>query len=424
MSADARPSFALPEGVTVCTVSEITEHIRSLLEEEFLQVWVEGEITNLARPTSGHVYFTLRDTQAALRCVMYRHQVLRLPKGFEPRNGLEVVALGKVSVYAPRGEYQLLVERLLPKGIGAAELALKQLREKLFNLGYFDVKRKKRLPRFPRSACLIASATGAAVRDMIEVFKQRWPATTLYVRHSRVQGDGAAEEIAQAIHQVNRWQQAGQGLFDVIILGRGGGSTEDLAAFNTEVVADAIYHSRIPIVSAVGHEIDVTLADLVADVRASTPSHAVEVVAPDRSEILCDLEEWRYRLSDAIRRTIADRWKILQQYAHRPVMRRPTDRLHDLERRLDELTERLNRSIRANIQTRQKEFDSLAQRLESLSPLRVLARGYSLTRRADRPEFLRSAQEVVPGDQLITLLQQGSIISRVESIRPAGETVS
>lgn len=417
MPVELPNTLSVPDNVEIVSVSELTERVRALLETGLNKVWVEGEISNLARPSSGHVYFTLKDDQATLRCVMYRHQVYRLPSGFEPKNGTEVIAFGRVSVYAPRGEYQLLVERMLPKGIGAAELALRQLREKLFNLGYFDVKRKKRLPSFPRSACLIASATGAAVRDMIELFSRRWPATRLYVRHSRVQGEGAAEEIAEAIHQVNQWHQAGYCPFDAIILGRGGGSKEDLAAFNTEVVAEAIYRSKIPVVSAVGHEIDITIADLVADVRASTPSHAVELVAPDRAEILKFLEGQRSRLFEAIRRAISDRRRRLDQFAQRSVMRRPLDRLRDLERRLDDWQERLNRAIRGTLQLRRKELDAVAQSLESLSPLRVLARGYSLTRRHDREEYLRSSDQVAVGDRLVTILHRGSVVSRVESVR-------
>src|SRR5262245_22719586 len=192
----------VPDGVAVHTVSQVTEEVRALLEKGFANIWVEGEITNLSRPTSGHVYLTLRDANACLKAVLYRAQALRMPAGLELHDGLEVVALGRVSVYAPRGDYQFLIDRLFPKGVGAAELALRQLREKLFKLGYFDPKRKKHLPRFPRSLCLIASATGAAVRDIIEILKQRWPATRVAVRPSRVQGEGAADEIAEAIEQV------------------------------------------------------------------------------------------------------------------------------------------------------------------------------------------------------------------------------
>lgn len=411
---NSRPLPA-PENEKVYTVSELTNEVRTLLEDEFPRVLVEGEISNFARPASGHCYFTLRDAAAALRCVMYRSMALRLPKGFEPRDGLEVVASGRLSVYAARGEYQLQVDRLIPKGIGAAELALRQLREKLFNLGYFDQKRKRSLPMYPRNVCLIASATGAAVRDMIEVFRRRWPATTLFVRHSRVQGDGAAEEIAEAIRQVNRHHAAGHLPLDVLILGRGGGSTEDLAAFNTEVVAQAIYQSKIPVVSAVGHEIDYTIADLVADVRAATPSHAVEVVAPDRTEVWEIVEQRRCRLLEAIKRTLSERRERLALLAGRPVLRRPADRFREWERRLDEWGERLVRSIQNRTTALKRDLGAIAQHLESLSPLAILARGYSLTRRIDSNDFIRSVDQVAVGDRIVTIVQHGSIISRVES---------
>ena len=230
---------------------------------------------------------------------------MRLPAGFEPKDGLEVVASGRVSVYAPRGDYQFMVEKMYPKGLGAAELALRQLREKLFRLGYFDPRRKKPLPKFPRSICLIASATGAAVRDLLEILGRRWPASRVAVRPSRVQGEGAAEEIAAAIQQINQWKARRQVQVDVIIIGRGGGSVEDLGAFNQEIVAQAIFQSKIPIVSAIGHEVDVTLADLVADVRAATPSHAAELVVPDRSELLAQVGALGERLHDTARRHCA-----------------------------------------------------------------------------------------------------------------------
>jgi exodeoxyribonuclease VII large subunit len=268
---------------------------------------------------------------------------------------------------------------------------------------------------YPRNVCLIASATGAAVRDMIEVFRRRWPATTLFVRHSRVQGDGAAEEIAEAIRQVNRHHAAGHLPLDVLILGRGGGSTEDLAAFNTEVVAQAIYQSKIPVVSAVGHEIDYTIADLVADVRAATPSHAVEVVAPDRTEVWEIVEQRRCRLLEAIKRTLSERRDRLALLEGRPVLRRPADRFREWDRRLNEWGERLVRSIQNRTTALKRDLGAIAQHLESLSPLAILARGYSLTRRIDSNDFIRSVDQVAVGDRIVTIVQHGSIISRVES---------
>jgi exodeoxyribonuclease VII large subunit len=402
----------VPEGMAVHTVSQVTDEVRALLEKGFANVWVEGEITNLSRPTSGHVYLTLRDANACLKSVMYRAQALRLPAGLELHDGLEVVALGRVSVYAPRGDYQFLIDRLFPKGLGAAELALRQLREKLFKLGYFDPKRKKRLPRFPRSLCLIASATGAAVRDIIEILKQRWPATKVAVRPSRVQGDGAAEEIAAAIEQINRWKDKRMVQVDAIIIGRGGGSVEDLGAFNTEVVTRAIYGSKIPVISAVGHEVDTTLADLVADVRAATPSHAAELVVPDRFEVLEDVHNLRERLNDVMQRQLEFYGQRLDDLAQRRVLRQPAERLRDMTRRLDEQGERLTRAARLRLERAQRDIEARAGRLESLSPLNVLARGYSLTRSG--AGLVRSADQVRPGEMLVTTVQHGTIISRVE----------
>ncbi len=406
----------LPEGATVLSVTEITDSIRGTLETAFPAVWVEGELGNLARPTSGHLYFTLRDADALLKCAMWRARALRLPAGFEPRDGVEVVAYGSLTVYRPKGEYQLSIERMFPKGgIGAAELALQELKKKLFALGYFNPNRKKRLPRFPRSICLITSATGAAVRDLVEILGHRWPATRVGVRPSRVQGEGAAEEIAAAIRQVNRWRAQRKAQVDIIIIGRGGGGAEDLAAFNQEIVAQAIFESKIPIVSAVGHEIDLTIADLVADERASTPSHAAEIAVPDRREILEIVNNFGCHMRDAMLRK-CDRLQLqLDQLARRRVMQQPVERLRELERRLDDWSERLDRAGRRRIEQTRRTLEAAAARLESLSPLNVLGRGYSLTRTEASPALIRSAGEVRPGDRIVTILNRGRITSRVET---------
>src|SRR5207248_3484079 len=280
------------------TVSALTAQLKGLVEAKFPSVWVAGEESNVTRDASGHWYFTLKDAGAQLRAVMFRGFNLRMR--FDPKDGLEVVARGRLSVYEPRGDYQLLVEELQPKGIGAAELALRQLKEKLLARGYFDPRRKRPLPRFPRRVGLVASASGAAVRDLVELFAQRWPAAEVVVRPSRVQGDGAAEEVAVGLRLLNRLHRSGHLRLDAIVIGRGGGSAEDLWAFNEEAVADAIFHSVVPVVSAVGHEIDVTVADLVADHRAETPSAAVVALTPHRLELMAALEESRGRLTEAV----------------------------------------------------------------------------------------------------------------------------
>ena len=282
---------ALPVGTKVLSVSEITSGIKTSLEEKYPSVWVAGEVSNISRPNSGHIYLTLKDATSQLGSVIYRGVSLRLK--FEPRDGMEVLARGRISVYAPRGNYQLIIEELQPKGIGALELALRQLKEKLLVKGYFEPNRKKSLPRFPRSVALVTSPTGAAVRDMLEIFTKRWPMANLTVCPVRVQGEGSAQEIAAMIRMLNRLQQEGRIQLDAIICGRGGGSLEDLWAFNEEIVADAIFASQIPILSAVGHEIDVTIADLVADYRALTPSQAVTALTPDREELLAGFRDHR-----------------------------------------------------------------------------------------------------------------------------------
>jgi exodeoxyribonuclease VII large subunit len=415
MGEPRRDYPSVPEGTAICSVTKLTEQIRMLLEQGFDAVWVEGEIANVSRPASGHIYLTLRDSGATIPAVIYRGQAMRLPAGFELGDGQAVIAFGRISVYAPRGAYQLIIERLHPKGVGAAELALRELREKLNRLGYFDPRRKRPLPRFPRSVCLIASATGAAVRDMVELLRRRWPSALVLVRPSRVQGEGAAEEIAAAIEQVNRWHAAKMLRVDAILIGRGGGSAEDLAAFDTEVVARAIFQSGIPIVSAVGHEIDISIADLVADVRAATPSHAAELTTPDRSEVIEAVSGLGYRLDQAMQRRFMTDQGLLEDLAGRLALRRPSLRIRELERRLDEQAERLTRAIQSGVNRARREVEAAAARLESLSPLNVLARGYSLTQTETGRTIVRSPQQVAAGDRLITTVQHGRIISRVEA---------
>jgi len=393
------------------SVSALTAQLRGLIEKEFASVWVAGEVSNFTKASSGHWYFTLKDAGAQLRAAMFRGFNLRMR--FDLRDGLEVIARGRLSVYEPRGEYQLLVEELQPKGIGAAELALRQLKEKLLAKGYFDPRRKKPLPRFPRRIGLIASATGAAVRDMIELFAQRWPLAELVLRPSRVQGETAAAEIAAAIRTLNALHCSGEVPLDAIVLGRGGGSTEDLWAFNEEVVADAVFHSVVPIVSAVGHEIDVTIADLVADYRAETPSAAVVALTPDFRELWAGLLERRTRLYEAVEHRLELARQRVEQLAARPAFRRPLQRVRDLEQRLDTLAVRLHRAGNQAVVQASQKLGSLAARLETLSPLNVLTRGYSLTQTIDG-RLVRNADEVGPGDVLVTRLAAGQIHSRVE----------
>jgi exodeoxyribonuclease VII large subunit len=402
-----------PEGVKILSVTELTQAVKGVLEEGFPSVWVTGEISNLARPQSGHLYLTLKDSGAQLRAVIWRSSAVRLR--FDPRDGLEVIARGRLTVYAPRGDYQLSIEELQPKGLGALELALRQLKEKLFKLGYFAPERKKPVPAYPRRVALVTSPSGAAVRDMLEILGRRWPLAEVWVCPVRVQGDGASAEIAAAVRLLNRL-----GGVDVIIVGRGGGSTEDLWAFNEEGVAHAIYQSRIPVVSAVGHEIDLTIADLVADCRALTPSEAAEKVTPN----LPELQEGLRGLHGQLRTLLEQRLELvrgrLRDLVQRRAFRLPLERIRDGERRVDDWADRLARAVRQRFERKREHLTAQAARLEAVSPLNVLARGYSLTCSEKDQSVVRNAVQVRLGDRLVTYLQHGRIISRVEETTPAG----
>ena len=401
----------------ILTVSALTAQIRALVENRYPSVWVAGEVSNYTHASSGHMYFTLKDARAQLKAVLFRGVNLRMK--FAPKDGLEVLARGRLTVYEPRGDYQLQIEELQPKGIGAAELALRQLKEKLLAKGYFDPRRKKPLPRFPKRVALIASATGAAIRDMLELLAQRWPLAEVIVRPSRVQGDGAAEEVAVALRLLNRVHRAGQLPLDAIIIGRGGGSAEDLWAFNEEAVADAIFQSVVPVVSAVGHEIDVSVADLVADYRAETPSAAVVALTPHRQELMAGLLDVRDRLREAVEHRLALARRTLDQIAARPAFRRPLERVQNLEQRLDDTAARLHRAAKVRLASATDRLAALAAQLETLSPLNVLGRGYSLTRTADG-RLVRSATDVAPGDRLLTHVAGGEINSTVDGSAPPG----
>lgn len=393
------------------TISALTDGVKALLEFGFADgVWVTGEVSNLSRPSSGHVYLKLKDAQSRLNAVAYRGVALRLR--FDLQDGMEVIARGRLSVYAPHGEYQLQIEELQPRGIGPLELALRQLREKLSARGYFDPARKKRLPRFPRRVVLITSPTGASVRDMLETLLHRWPGLEVWIRPVPVQGDGAGQKIAEAIAEVNTFADV-----DVVLVGRGGGSLEDLWAFNEEVVADAIRRSRIPIVSGIGHETDLTIADLVADVRGLTPTDAaVKVTTPELSEVVAWLEGCEAQLKSLLRKRLELARVRLNDLAARRCFRQPLEQLRELTQRLDELDGRMTRAQRGRLQQARQALEGLAGQLASLSPLNVLSRGYSLTRRPDDSTVLRDAETVQVGERLETRLHRGRLISRVEEV--------
>jgi exodeoxyribonuclease VII large subunit len=403
-------SAALKSAAQPLTVSQLTAQVRGAVESKFQQVWVAGEVSNFTRASSGHWYFTLKDSASQVKAAMFRGFNLRMR--FDPRDGQEVIARGRLTVYEPRGEYQLIVEEIQPKGVGAAELALRQLKERLLAKGYFDPKRKRALPRPPKRVALVASATGAAVRDMIEVFAQRWPFTEVVVKASRVQGEGAAGDIAVSLKLLN-WLHATDRLsLCAIVLGRGGGSAEDLWAFNEEQVADAIFGSKVPVISAVGHETDVTVADLVADHRAETPTAAVVALTPDRREVLTALGTMRERMAEAAERRLRLARQRLDQFATRPALRRPLQRIRELEQRLDDTGARLARAARLRLAQAEQKLAEVSARLETLSPLQVLGRGYSLTHTADG-RLVRDPAGLRPGDLLLTRAAGGTIRSLV-----------
>jgi exodeoxyribonuclease VII large subunit len=395
------------DGVKVLTIGELTRTVKFLMEEAFPMVWVTGEVSNLTRHSSGHIYLTLKDREAQLAAVIWRSTAQRLR--LELREGIEVIARGSLTIYPKRGQHQLVVDQIHHKGIGAQELALRELKERLLRLGYFAPERKKPLPRFPQRVALVTSPTGAALRDMLEILCRRWPATEVWVCPARVQGDGAAEQIAAALRLANRFQNV-----DVIIIGRGGGSIEDLWPFNAACVAEAIYASRIPVVSAVGHEIDLTIADLVADCRALTPSEAAERVVPDRNELFASLQTTEDRFRSLLVHRLETLGRRLAELSGRRCFRTPLDPIRERERRLDEWMERLERAMRQQIGRASESLRAQTARLESLSPLNVLGRGYSVTRRQADLAVLRSPEQVRPGELLVTWVQHGRIISRVE----------
>lgn len=394
----------------VLTVSELTAVLRGVVEQCFPRVWVAGEVSNCTRAGSGHIYFTLKDDDAQLKAVMWRSAAQGLK--FELRDGLDVIACGPIEVYPPRGQYQLIADRIEPQGVGALELALRQLQQKLAAEGLFDPERKRPLPRFPRRIALVTSAQGAAVRDMIQVLARRWKLADILVIPVAVQGDGAAEQIASALQQIGRIPRV-----DVVIAGRGGGSLEDLWAFNTEIVARAIAACAVPVVSAVGHEIDVTIADLAADRRALTPSEAAEFVVPDQAELRAELHQLRRRLTAGLQQHSRHARLQLDALASRRCYTRPLERLHDLATQLDELETRVGRAMRNALQAARTRLESLATHLDALSPLNVLNRGYSITKRLPDGELIRDAAAVATGDRLSTLLAAGEVISVVEAVR-------
>ena len=391
------------------TVSEITRKIRASLEHKLSNICVIGEISNVRKPGSGHVYLTLKDKNAQLQAVVFRNTASRTK--FELKDGMEVVSFGSITVYEPRGQYQLIINKIEPKGIGALQLAFQQLKEKLEKEGLFDHAHKKNIPFIPQKIGIVTSPTGAAIKDILNIIDRRFANVEILIYPVRVQGEGAAQEIAEAISELNNYSD-----IDVIITGRGGGSLEDLWAFNEEIVARSIYNSRIPIISAVGHEIDITIADLVADKRALTPSEAGELVVPRKDLLIEKIEKFKARLLQSLAGKLRLSKEKLARIANSYAMRQPFDRLNRWQQKLDEFAQRLNLNITHALHTERDKLSGIAGKLESLSPLNVLKRGYTITTRQEDNKSLRDIKNLSKGDKIKTNLSKGSIISEIFSI--------
>jgi len=400
------PPPELPETPKYWSVTELTQKIRGVLEPSFQNVWVKGEISNARPAASGHVYFSLKDAGASISAAIFGWGARGKKPGFELRDGLEVVCRGKLSVYPPRGGYQIIVEQIEPLGAGALQLAFEQLKQKLSNEGLFDPSRKRVLPAFPKKVAIITSPTGAAVRDMLIILKRRAPQVEVLVIPALVQGDEAPKHLIRGLEVVNRYRLA-----DVIVLARGGGSIEDLWCFNDEGLARAVARSSLPVVNAVGHEIDFTIADFVADRRAPTPSAAAEILSQGWFESREGLRQLWQRMVMWIRRDLHSRKRLLEQVVARVIS--PRDRLREQAQRCDDLRARLDRAMEVRLQQRRSRLESLSGRLDALSPLRVLQRGYSLA--SVRGEVLKSTRQVVVGDPLELRLSDGVIHAKVIS---------
>lgn len=437
----------------ILTVSELTLEIKHHLEEGFGEIWVEGEISNFRSPSSGHYYFTLKDGKSQIRGVIFRFMGRYLK--FEPQDGLAVICRGKISVYEPRGEYQLILDYMEPKGIGALQLAFEQLKEKLEKEGLFDAARKKPLPLLPKKIGIVTSPTGAAIRDLLNVIGRRFPNVGILINPVKVQGEGSAQEIASAIYELNTIPE-----IDVIVVARGGGSLEDLWAFNEEIVARAIDHSSLPVISAVGHEIDFTIADFVADLRAPTPSVAGELVVKDKAELSHLIDSLSSRLSNQMMHfleTVKNQFGFLKKGL--PDLRL---KISDLQLRIDDLSSRLTPHILQSLELKKEMLGgrrvrlllrnpklkvgeylksvSLCEKslidsvylmlnrlrqvlerylgeLDSLSPLSVLQRGYSITRLFPSYKIVKDNKMVSVGDKVNIVLGKGEIFCQVDKIK-------
>ena len=401
----------MSQQIPILSVAEFTGLLKAHVEDHFPLVAVRGEVSNVSRTANGHLFLTLKDSSAQLRAVLWRDAARQLK--FQLKDGLEVVAVGQLDLYPARGTYQLVVHELIPEGIGALELAFRQLREKLAAEGLFAAERKRPLPRIPRRIALVTSPQGAAVKDMLQVILRRWPAARIVIVPVPVQGDGAATKIARGIRLLSELDGV-----DVAIVGRGGGSLEDLWPFNEEVVARAIAACPIPVISAVGHEVDVSISDLVADRRALTPSESGEIVVPDAAELRAEIDQIERRLRRVLAGRLESASARLDGLRGRPVLAAPEQQLHQLRWRIEEQAQRLTRASGARLLRGDSALTRLTATLDALSPLKVLSRGYSITTDRETGAVLTEASQAAPGALIETRLQAGRIVSRVESAVP------
>jgi exodeoxyribonuclease VII large subunit len=394
----------------IYSVSELTAELKALLENTFTGVWVEGEISNFKHHTSGHMYFTLKDDRGQLRAVMFRGSNRGLQ--FRPEDGLAVIVFGNVTIYEPRGEYQVYVEYMEPKGLGALQLAFEQLKTRLEAEGLFDPARKRPIPLLPKKIGLVTSPSGAAIRDILQIIHRRFANVQVLIFPVRVQGEGAAAEIVEGIECLNK-----RGDLDVLIVARGGGSIEDLWAFNEEVVARAIYVSQTPVISAVGHETDFTIADFVADVRAPTPSAAAELVISRKAELSQRVDDLFSRLVSHMRYRAERSGERLRSLERHLRLLSPLERVKRQRERLRDGALALQSSMSHRLALWRGDLRTAAARLDSLSPLAILARGYSVCRRLPDLSILTRAASVAEGERVEVLLHQGGLICRVEEQR-------
>ena len=393
----------------ILTPTQVNQYIKGLMDRDRLLtgLLVQGELSNYKIYPSGHHYFSLKDREGTLRGVMFRGDAASLR--FRPENGMQVIAGGRISVFPRDGQYQLYCARMMPAGAGDLHVAFEQLKQRLFQEGLFQQEHKKPIPSYPEKIALVTSPAGAAVRDMLRILGARFPLAQVYILPVRVQGEGAAEEIAAALAWANHNRVA-----DLLITGRGGGSMEDLWAFNEEVVARAIYASQIPVISAVGHEPDVTISDFVADLRAATPSNAAELAVPDQTELYGALHALAVRLAHGIGGTLQRHQRQLDRLGQTRCMASPLNYLQDKRVLLDYQSHRLSHAAEGGLSRRREQFIGLSAALDAMSPLKVLGRGYSVARQSNGA-VLTLIRDISVGDSLTLRLLDGSLDCRVEN---------